>query len=79
MTHFGKHAFACALFASGLFAASAQAFVTPGQTGGQKSADTARPVIQVHNSHTDCQKDNGGSHWHKGLKNKRIGCPGGKK
>jgi hypothetical protein len=69
-----------AFFVTGFQVSDAQALPALSQIENQFSADRGRLVTLFHRpSHTDCQKDNKGSHYHKGMKFKRVNCPGGKK
>jgi hypothetical protein len=81
MRQFRNYLFGSALLATGLLATHAHAFMTPGKVGGQISADRDRIVTFDHRpAHTDCKKDKKGrSHFHKGMKDMRVNCPGGKK
>ena len=67
-------------FVTGFQVSNSQALPALSQIKNQFRADRDRIVTLVHRpAHNDCQKDKKGSHFHKGMKDKRVNCPGGKK
>jgi hypothetical protein len=66
---------------SGFLISDAQALPALSQIKNQFSADRDRIVTLVHRpAHNDCKKDKKGrSHYHAGMNDRRINCPGGRK
>jgi len=81
MKKFAAFALGFSFLISGFLISDAQALPALSQIKNQFSADRDSIVTLVHRpAHTDCQKDKKGrSHYHAGMKDKRINCPGGKK
>ncbi len=80
MKKFAAFALGFSFLISGFLISDAQALPALSQIKNQFNADRDRLVTLVHRpAHTDCQKDDKGSHYHKGMKDKRVNCPGGKK
>jgi len=80
MKKFAAFALGFSFLISGFLISDAQALPALSQIKNQFSADRDRIVTLVHRpAHDDCKKDEKGSHYHKGMKGKRVNCPGGKK
>ena len=80
MIKLGKYIFGCALLTSGLLITDAQAFTGLGSIDSAQGTVGNGLIIFVHSCHDNCQPDpQGRSHWHKGMKCKKVSCPGGKK
>ena len=80
MRHFWKYTISCAVIASGSLAGDAKASVSLSKLAEQAETGPGRAVTSFHRpAHTDCKKDDNGSHWHKGVGGRRVSCPGGKK
>lgn len=76
MKRFISFAFGSAFLISGALITNGQAFTSQAEM----AMDTDRIVTFDHRpAHNDCQKDEKGSHFHKGMKDNRVNCPGGKK